>query len=222
MKGLFLADIKRLSFMKYKLCGVVVGYIMLFSLMIGYYHVTDASVLIQVYSMVTIFLLSMFIIVFAGELFEKKIIRYYLEASKKRRNILIVLWVEAILCYAICTATFLITMKILIPHFLVDYYMILVYSVVYSLFSIIILIMLIHIRKVGPVILCALVLLWIVPAVCNTVLLETSIYSFQIFYYLNPDDMFRYPMNSLNIMVFFLYLLGGLMLAFYSIERGEF
>lgn len=222
MKEVFLADFQRLKYAKKKLSVIVLGYVLLFTVLISYYKVTDIMTLTRIFNMITIFLLSMVSILFIGELFEKKIIRYYFENKKNRYHVLIVFFLEMSFVYFVCNGLFLLIMKFVVPNFYLNFYYFCVYAMVFWLYLVIIINLIIWIKKVGLIILCTLTMLWILPSLINALFVGTNIFSLQLFYYLNPDDIFRGTMELHNIFVYIFYFLFFALYSFYRINKEEF
>lgn len=137
------------------------------------------------FSTVTILFLCIYQILSFGELHEKKIIRYYFEYIPNRSKLIALEYLKYILAYVV------LNVPVLLYGFsfwgLVKYQVFL-YFMIYLLYLVINMNLVIYFEKVGVTIILSLLLLWILPNLVNLLLVRTSIYYVQVFYYLSPDS----------------------------------
>lgn len=140
----------------------------------------------RIFSFATIFVLTMQNILSIGELFEKRMIRYYLEYIPDRKKFLAYVYVEYIALYLLANLMF---MSLNLIYLKEDFLKSMIsYLMIFSLYISINHIFIIYFSKVGATIVSSIVGLWILPNLVNYLVKDDFFYKWQIFYYLSPDS----------------------------------
>ena len=98
---------------------------------------------------------------------------------------------------------------------------IVVYFMIFCLYIAINMNLLIYFEKTGVVVVLSLLLLWILPNFVNVLLVNSSIYQLQIFYYLSPDS-FSGLESIITIIFVSLYTLLAILFSVFQFIRKEY
>ena len=183
-------------------------------------HTREDSIIPQYkfFSTVTISFLTLYQLLSIGEWHDKKIIRYYLECIPNRYKLIGYEYLKYIGMYIILNLIFIIPESYYIHTMLQK---IVVYFMIFCLYIAINMNLLIYFEKTGVVVVLSLLLLWILPNFVNILLVNTSIYQLQIFYYLSPDSFSGFESIITTIFVS-LYTILAVLFSVFQFVRKEY
>lgn len=172
----------------------------------------------EIFNAITVFFLIMNFIFMKGELFEKKIIRYYIE-NGNRIQILLTFYIEAILMY-LSLVSVIITILSFFKYY-VSFENILLYLLIYTLYVVITMNVILHFNRIGNCIIIAFVLFWILPNIVNTLCVEYNFYNLQIFYYLSNETFIKTVIDMKRIIVSIIYIIFFLGISLIYFDKME-
>ena len=183
-------------------------------------HTREDSIIPQYkfFSTITISFLTLYQLLSIGEWHDKKIIRYYLECIPNRHKLIGYEYLKYIGMYIILNLIFIIPESYYIHTMLQK---IVVYFMIFCLYIAINMNLLIYFEKTGVVVVLSLLLLWILPNFVNILLVNTSIYQLQIFYYLSPDSFSGFESIITTIFVS-LYTILAVLFSVFQFVRKEY
>lgn len=183
-------------------------------------HISEDSIISQYkfFSTITISFLTLYQLLSIGEWHDKKIIRYYLECISNRYKLIGYEYLKYIGMYIILNLIYIIPESYYINIIVQK---IVVYFMIFCLYIAINMNLLIYFEKTGVVLVLSLLLLWILPNFVNVLLVNSSIYQLQIFYYLSPDS-FSGLESIITIIFVSLYTLLAILFSVFQFIRKEY
>ena len=169
------------------------------------------------FSTITILFLSLCQILSIGEWQEKKIIHYYLEYIPNRIKLLCFIYGEYVSIYLVVNLVFL---SLNYSSLGIVMHQLLVYPIIFLLYIAINMNLLIYFEKVGVTMILSFILLWILPNLINIILSQTSVYSFQIFYYLSPDSFTAF--TPVTCIIALMYIVMFFLLSLFQFMKKEY
>jgi len=215
----FQANIYRLFLNLSKIAVIFVGFGSVMVYLIYTQSISDGEMLYQMYTTMITFFWIMYFIIQNGDLFEKKVIRYYVEAETKRFPIIIALYLENIGLYIM--SVLIIFVFFLMNDISVNFTFILSYFLLYILYLSIVLNILLIFKKTSTALLVSILCLWIFPNLINYVFENTTFYDLQLGYYLSPDTFVMHELIINNIIVYGVYFSLMLSASFLHFEYAE-
>jgi len=216
---IYQANLYRLSLNMWKILPILGIFFSVILYLIYFQSMDKGEALYQIYITMITFFWVMYLAVQNGDLFEKNVIRYYVEAEPRRYNIIVSLYLEYTICYIISVIAILALFWLIGIE--VSLHSIMLYFLMYLLYLSITLNLLLFFRKTSTVILAALLILWIFPNLVNYVFENTSIYQLQLAYYLAPDPFITSSVSIMNLVIYGMYLLLFIGTSVMMFEKAE-
>lgn len=169
------------------------------------------------FTTITILFICFYQILSIGEWQEKKIIRYYLEYIPNRNRLLYFEYGKYIGFYIVMNLLFLLPSYSLLG---IIHQQVVLYFIIFCLYLTINMNLLIYFERIGIIIILSLLLLWILPNLINLLIVKSSVYRLQLFYYLSPDSFSTYTPITLALAM--IYLVLFFLLSMFQFARKEY
>lgn len=183
------------------------------------YEYLSGDMIFDVFNAITVFFLIMNFIFIKGELFEKKIIRYYLENERNRIKILLFFYMEGIFVYIVFVSIFL--MFLFMLKYYVSFKYVVLYFFIYVLYLVITMNIILYFNKVGTCVIVTIILFWILPNIVNFLCIKYNFYDFQIFYYLSNETFIKTSFDIKKIIISLIYTIFISMISLVYFDKME-
>jgi len=185
------------------------------------YHqnIRDGAVLTQMYMMMITFFWLIYFIIQKGDLFEKHLIRYFVEAEEKRYSIILAFYFEAVMTYFVSIALFVLLLTVI--GISVNIVTLALYFLLYILIVSIVLNLVLLVQKTSTALIVAILLIWVLPDMVNYAANNAWMYEFQPAFYLSPSTFIKDTLTTTNFITYSIYLFISLVTSFIVFEKAE-